>query len=429
MESPAPGPGRAAANADPMSIMDPARPLVLLALFAAPTTPQCLGDDGLGGPCAGFANEILPAFPAVEFQGAAFAWERCVPRTGPAVTLRVSAPAWQACGRYLANVSVADAGASTVLAGLATLDYARTWLEVQPGGEPRTLQVYRLLLKVDLNWFLEDETLLPACLMSGGWRRAFYTGYLDLAFDCAGGAPRAALVLFHNGDAFLHAEGLSSRPGVFHPETTYALVAPATPSQPFVPSGLSVAVSHPAGALLGDAVREAPDGPGGACAHEDVLAGGQVTRLGSGCACPFALVPEQASALRLTGLGNCTGPEGTTSFRSVKTPAAFPWIHAMATSLGAWTSGAAYPGTEAVWIDEAPMLYEDPRSSGPFRLGEIYYGATTAGGFEVRTTAGEPASDRRMDLASNRSFSPANPPTTLVGSVGTTRNVIALDLP
>ena len=63
-------------------------------------------------------------------------------------------------------------------------------------------------------------------------------------------------------------------------------------------------------------------------------------------------------------------------------------------------------------------------------FGEVYYGASTAGGYPASVSSGSvPIDDRFTDLASNTSWPvPGPPPATFMGSVLPTRNLIYFNL-
>ena len=88
------------------------------------------------------------------------------------------------------------------------------------------------------------------------------------------------LVLFHNCDRFIHSPGLSDKPGVFHADRSYAIVAPHSAVQPFVPMN-AIASGGP---LIGEATRNVNSSspPLGVCTVEDEVIIGDMTLFGAG---------------------------------------------------------------------------------------------------------------------------------------------------
>lgn len=404
-----------------------------LAVVALSTqaSSQCLtGPDNLSGPCCTPATPNLPTFPSATLPATGICWQACVPQQ---VCARVvlGAPQMTVCGQYQASVQVFDCNGLATIGGVMTLDYTRTWEEASANPQVK-LQVYRFVAKVDLTLTAAGGAgcPVPACLPA--LPTAFFYGYVDYALDCTGvGTEQVSLVLFHNCDAFIH-HPLSTTPGAFHPGMSYAVVAPSTAANPFVAGTLI----PPGGSLVAEATRQVPGTPGAPCVTEDPISGGHLQVLGSGCVCsPVPVAQPQVTARRLFGKGTCLSPTGIpTSFQTVKAFPSLPWFHMMTMAIGTWTTGASYPGPEAAWVDEAAIFYKDTCSltGAPAQgYGEVYYGASTSGGYQVVSQpTGPPLTQNFTDLASNTSWTvPGPPPSTFMGNVLPTRHLIYVNVP
>jgi len=401
---------------------------VCLGLLVSAASAQCLGPDGLSGPCWTPATANLPAFPGVQLPSTGICWNQCQPQQ-LCVVLNVATPQFVACGRYEADLRMNDCVPNPWLGGRMVMDYTRTWEEVTPTTPPLRYQVYRFTVKVDLMLVggALHPCLTPACLATVP--TAFYYGYMDYAFDCSTGAVETALVLFHNCDAFIH-HPFSVFPGAFHPGTSYALVGPSTVANPFV----AAISAPPGGPMIAEALRNVPQLPGLACTTEDPIANGVVNLLGAGCGCQFAAAPPQLTARRITGVGSCVDAAGlSSSFASANTMPNFPWFHMMTTSIGNWTTPFGYPGEEVCWVDEVPIFFKDRCSAaagGPGAFGEVYYGGSTDKGWPIVPNPAQPLSERFTDLASNTSWKVPGPaPATFMGRVLLTRNLIYFNVP
>lgn len=392
-----------------------------LALTATAASAQCFNPDGLSGPCWQQAQANLPAFPPIQMPGTGICWDQCTPQPQVNTVVQLSAPNFVDCGQYDVGLTVLDGAGTNMLNGRVRLDYTRTWEEAAPNNQ--RLQVWRFVAKVDMmrgNGF--DPCIVPPEL--GSIPTTFYYGYVDYAFNCATNQWESSVVLFHNCDEFIHQPGLSSTPGVYHPGRSYALVAPHTAVNPFIPGNLLPA----AGPIVSEAVRNVPQIPGMPCITEERIAGGNVNLVGTGCGCQFAAAPNQLTARRFTGTGACTGPVGSSAFLSVNLSPTFPWFHMMTNSIGCWSTDFSYPGKECAWVDEGPMLYADGCGGGLFA--EMQYGATTSEGYDVVSTGGALASKNFTDMASNASYALPGPIAfPIVGDVRKSRHLIYVNVP
>ena len=396
--------------------------LPLLAL--APMAPgQCFGPDGLNGPCCTPVTPALPPFPAITMQGLGVCWQGCVVGTQNKLTVVWATPVQPFCGQYQTPLTVIDnASGTTILTGTLILDYTRTWDEVDTTGVGR--QVWRFTAKADLSSPGTSTALIcpkPNCISPiGPHPTAFYYGYVDYAGCTAAGPFDNALVLFHNCDRFIHQPGLSDRPGVFHPGRTYAIVAPHSTAQPFVPvqqiaSGLPV---------MGEATRRVNTlgPPPTFCFAEDKIAQSAMTLLGAGCLNVMLANPKQQTLRDFRGFTGCVnsmGLPGQWLTLNVNFPV-LPWFHMVSTSIGMWTNPNVYPGPEAAWADEGLFIHREA-CTGTFV--DMKYGATTHGGWGAFTSVG-PVKDF-TDIADNYSAPAAGPyPTPILGSVRPTDRLI-----
>lgn len=395
---------------------------VMLVLgLATPTPAQCFGPDNLGlGPCCGTADLSLPLFPPQTTGGLAVCWGQCTVIGQEELTVSWSPPSVVSCGEFISQLTVVDAAGNPVLSGLMRLSYTRTWDEDDAFGVLR--QVWRFVVKVDIEPVAggtPNPCIEPNCLDPvGPHPSAYYYGYLDYT-SCDLASWQSALVLYHGCDRFVHTPGFSDRPGVFHPSSAFAIVAPHSATQPFVPMDLPA----PSGALSAEATRTVdPTAPPLVCTVEDRVVDGSLDALARGCLCIPSTNPKHQTVREFTGETFCTnalGDPGT--WLSLNIFPTLPWFHVVSTSLGAWTSDLEYPGTEQVWVDEGLFVRQDA-CAGDFV--ELKYGATTAEGWLVNPSS--PLNYRAFtDMADNWS-APLSGPFTLpiFGSVQQTDQLI-----
>ncbi len=376
---------------------------------------QCLGPDNLAGPCCTFVADTLPSFPSLSLPSENICWDSCSVNSQTCSTVTLTPPVRVNCAEYTTSFDNVDCSGTALLKGTLHLDYTRTWEEFPFPGQQN--QVWRFIVKADLT--TSSGTFgctVPSCL--GTHNTAFYYGYLDYSFDCASLTWEAALVLYHGCDRYQHDLLLSSRPGSFHPNRTFAVVAPTTTANPFVPAILTPTP----GTLAFDGMRDAAPvtPPPFVCEANESIQLGQLFNLGSACVCPFSLFPPQTTARHLDGTSFCGS-----SFRTVSAFPALPWFEMMSFSLGTWSSGANYPGPEAVWVDEGTFLHFEActASGAPETYAEVKYGATTEGGYLA--AVGPVPADRFTDLVDNYSAllgTPIVPP--FFGSVNPTRHLV-----
>ena len=401
-----------------------------LAVVAPRAPAQCFGPDQLDlGSCCQPTLPNLPAFPAGTPPALGVCWNTCSVAGTQDLRMLWSPPSQVSCGEYISQLSVFDSGSgATLLSGLLTLDYTRTWEEIDPAGN--TTQVWRFAAKVDLSAVAgtpPSPCVTPSCITPAGpYGTAFYYGYADYA-NCDPTVPwDTVLVLFHNCDRFIHAPGLSDKPGVFHPGRSYALVAPHSTVQPFIPMN-TIASGGP---LFGEATRDVNSGgpPPNVCTVEDKVVAGTMTKLGAGCICTLSSLPKQQTVRELKGQTACVNAAGIpSSFTSVDLGfPSFPWLHMVSTSIGTWAVTTVYPGKESAWVDEGVFAIQDACTGG---FAEIKYGGSTRFGW----TASLPVPvlvDDFTDLADNYSVPLAGPYTLpVMGSVRPTNHLLYVNVP
>ncbi len=398
-------------------LLAPATLLAALSFLSAPTNAQCVGDDNLSGPCCDLVTPNLPAFPNWNSESTNICWTECVPAE-QCSRISVGAPTPNGCASYFAQFTQLDCLGNPILSGLLQMEYTRTWEELTPGVDPNRLQVWRFAVRADLSLIagaIADDCMVPPSL--GPYPTAYYYGYADYAFDCDNNQWEQSLVLFHNCDEFIHDQLISGVPGTFNPDRTYGIVAPDTAANPFVPANLT----PPVGPITAEATRLVA-APGIPCVTEEPITG-DMQFLGDGCGCDFALTPKQLNARRMVATGACGS-----SFTTLDLWPTYPWYHLMTTSIGTWSTDAAYPGPEQAWVDEGAFLYNEGCDGTPY--GEVYYGGSTSVGYDVVVPFGSGLTQNFTDLAANVSFSlPGGPTGPLVGFVMPSRKLIYVNVP
>ncbi|QDU65437.1 hypothetical protein [Engelhardtia mirabilis] len=383
-------------------------------------SPCFLFDQLESAPCCAPVNLSVPAFGPGAMPATGLCWNACglAGQNCISVDWDPIAPT-PLCGHYVTKLRVTDCSGIVLMSGALELDYTRTWEETAVPGTVGT-QVWRFAAKIDFGGSFTATPVCPVPPDLGPYPTSFWYGYFDVAEDCFAGTVENALVLFHNCDAFTHHPTLSSQPGTFHPTSTYAIVAPDTPGNPFLPTSAPL----PGGPIVAEAMRRLdPSLPPGVClAEEPVLQGGLIP-IGSGCLCPLSLAPAQNTASTLFGNGVCGG-----SFLSLNFWPVAPWLDFTTASIGTWTTTASYPGPERVSAAEGVFLYRDVCDpTGVLAQSiDVFYGAVTQGGYLVLPTSPiAPTTDRFIDLASNYSHTLPAPVTFPVfGTVKPTKHLI-----
>jgi hypothetical protein len=409
-------------------------PLLLAAAVLAGPAPaasaQCFGPDNLDlGPCCGVVVPNLPQFPAASLPGLGACWDRCT--QGLQRTLKVSwnTPGLSACSEYSTPLDVFDGITGLpMLTGKMLLHYTRTWQEVDPNGN--LIQVWRFTAKADLSAVpggLPANCPTPNCIAPfGPHPTAFFYGYVDYATCATTGSWENVIVLNHAVDRFIHAPGLSDRPGVFHPGQSFAIIAPHSALQPFLP-GNAIAGGGP---LLSEAVRNVNVGgiPPGLCMVEDRVVSGALTPLGAGCLANLVANPKQYTLRQFqgkTGCVNAAGLNGAWTSLNLNFPT-LPWFHMVTTSIGSWSNPNVYPGKESAWVDEGLFIHQEPCTGDWF---EMKYGGTTRNGWNVLLPI--PVTVTQFtDVADNYSAPLTGPyPLPILGSIRPTEHLIYVNEP
>jgi hypothetical protein len=405
--------------------------VVALVLVAAPAAPaQCFGPDGLEiGPCCAQTIANVPQFPSAAVPGLGICWSACNVAGTQNVRVDWTTPRQASCGEYDTLLTVSDSGSGApLLTGKLVLDYTRTWLEVDPAGGSQ--QVWRFAAKADLFTVPGVPPLcpVPTCLPSVGTQpTAFFYGYVDYASCSAAGPWENVLVLYHACDRFIHAPGLSDRPGVFHPGGSFGIVAPHSPPQPFLPTNLVAS----GGPLVAEATRanDTSTPPPTLCLVEDPVAFGNMLPLGSGCICSFTPLPKHQTLRRFSGTTTCVNaagiPGGWTSL-DILFPT-LPWKHMVTSSIGCWANPLAYPGTECAWVDEGLFVQQDACTGDVL---EMKYGGSTRGGWTALLLPTPAIVGNFTDIADNYTAPLSGPyPTPILGSIRPTDRLIYVNEP
>jgi len=399
----------------------------VLAVGSAPVSGQCFGPDGLDiGPCCAPVVSNLPLFPGVSLPGLGICWTQCTLNNTRTLKVSWTPPAQPFCSEYSTLLTVADGTSGTILmTGPMVLDYTRTWIEIDPTGAPT--QVWRFVAKADLALATVGAPCpVPPCILPGAHPTAFFYGYVDYTACAAAGPWQNALVLYHAADRFIHAPGLSDKPGAFHPTGSYAIVAPHTLAAPFIPMN-TIAGGGP---LFGEATRDVnmPGVPPALCIVEDHVLQGAMTKLGAGCVNVLSSVPKQQTARNFSGTTNCPTTAGTNgSWASLNINFPFlPWFHMITTSIGSWANPLVFPGKESAWVDEGLFIQRDA-CTGDWV--ELKYGGSTKDGWTAVLPIPVVVTNF-TDIADNYSAPLFGPyPTPIMGSIRPTEHLIYVNEP
>lgn len=411
--------------------------LAILSLAMSPTArldAQCVGPDNLSGPCWSPTQANLPQLQQFSIPGLGVCWDHCAPTVQNDLKVLWGTPQATGCAQFVSSIDVFDASSGIhMMAGKASMDYTRTWDEVAANGDH--YQVWRFVVKADIGPGNMPAGVVPPCPTPscippvGPHNTSFFYGYIDYSFNCTQGFFEHAVVLHHQCDFFIHKPGLSSRPGVFHPDRSYGIIAPHTSAMPFIPMNLPA----PGGPLTAEAVRNiAPPGVA-ACFTEDRVSGGSLTPFISACLCTFTLVPPQYTLSVFNGKGSCLDAVGnTTNWQSqnISFPT-LPWPHLVTTSMGCWGNNVMYPGKECAFVNEGLLTYNDVCPSAAGSYFEVYYGATTTDGWTIAPSpVAPPLTNKFMDLADNFTYLVGGPVALpLFGNVMPTNHLIYVNVP
>jgi hypothetical protein len=398
----------------------------LLAL-APQAEAQCFTHDGLDATaCCSPVTPNLPTFPNASLPGKGICWTDCTIAGEECTKIALSTPVPNPamCTQYASQIDVFNCTTGAqLMKGNMTMDYTRTWSE-QVGTSSMLLQIWRFAVKVDMvsPAGAPAGCPTPLCAQVPG-ASAFYYGYVDYSYDCVTNVYDTVLVLYHGCDEFTHRPGLSGVPGTFHPNSTYAIVAPDTASNPFVVTN----APPTAGIVVNEAMRRVTPDATGICHAEEHIQQGAFQPLVNGCLCPLGSAPNQQTGVRVNGSGMCGGGFGSLNLWPVA-----PWYELVVTSIGRWTNASSYPGPEHASVAEGLFGYNDPcPTTGISEVTyDIFYGGFTQFGSSVVSTSPifPPLSQRFLDLASNYSLLTTLPISfPLFGSVRPTDHLIYLN--
>ena len=275
------------------------------------------------------------------------------------------------------NVDFFDAS-GTNWTGNMRLVYARTWAEIDNSGN--LLQVWRFLMNGDLRVLtpLPIPCPVPPCAPVHG-NKARFTGYIDFVRDC-NNQFQNAWMLTHACDAIDHHFAFP-RGGAFHPDRAYTFLGPAAG---FVP-GPFQPTEGTAGSPFETVRRRRFPAPGTTgpirCEYEEP-ANHVLTPQQQLCQCGPLAAPPQWMIGDLTVVGSC----GTNIFVPPPPGVYLPGFMSMA--IGAWTSGAFYPGPENLRWNAGGYNYTEACSALVRR--DVFYGVSTFQGFPAfqMTSAG-----------------------------------------
>ena len=389
--------------------------LIAAAALGTAASAQCNQPDQLQGACCAPTQLNVPNFPSAELFGSALRYDACSAiDLGECVEIKLGAPQpTPNCSVFTSSLEVVDCSGTAVLEGTLRLDYARTWLETGPGG---LMQVWRYLVKVDMmrsSTGVESENIIPSSLDT--YDSIFYHGYVDYARRCQSGVLDVVLGLYHGCDRLQHQPGLSFNPGVFDPETQFAIVATSNPAQVFVPN-VFPAASQP---VTTTALRTTSTP---VCQNRQPGDQGQYLFQGEGCLCPASLNSQQFASINMRAGSVCGSDARTLNV----TPNA-PWPDLLTISLGNFSDPNLYPGDEQLRVDEGLFLYRDACAESVDY--EVFYGVETKNGFPAQPLEGAGQLNHLVDLAGNW-INPVNQPLSLpaIGAVLPTRHLIHLTL-
>jgi hypothetical protein len=361
--------------------------LSVLAAVPAPVLAQCAPDLLDGGACCQQAQVNLPNFPAHSDRVRFITFQDCQTRIDGEVCIDLSAPipaqlnGVTVCGIYLIRFQIKTCSATpqVLWSGTMRAHYARNWLETDPAGN--AWGVWRFLLNGDmvpsqflLGLFGNNQNVVPRCYHQFG--RVFWHGYVDYAFDCGNNVWRSAGALNHEKD-FVHHDGASQRPGVFHPTRSFDWV---WPSLGFVVDPSSGPVSIGQGSTF-ESIRKnnfalAPS----VCQFEERIVQANVTPLSPLCPCASASPSLQYIPTDANGMSGCN-----TSFRtSPNVP--FPFFQKR---IGSWTDPTTFPGFEFLLFDMGFIDYIDGCGPG-FPTQQFFEGVETIRGWPAMTYTGAP---------------------------------------
>jgi hypothetical protein len=375
--------------------------VLAVAGLASRAAAQC-GVDNLDSlPCCSPLSVTLPVFPPMQQTCRYVCFRDCATAVSPQICVTIGTPqpvivgGNPVCGVYLINFQFRTCGGNQLLwQGNIRAQYARNWLERDA---VTTRGVWRFLLNGDLvpssvilNF--SNANIRPPCVLNFG--RAYFSGYLDYAADCA--LPNswlAAWVLNHECDQVTHAAGTNRQiSSGSHPTRSYIFVGPSAgfvvdpANGPWIP-----------GAITGDSIRKNnwSTVPNICLAEEIVLAPGQFNPVNLSCECvpspPGA--PTQFGQTVVQAFGGCGSRVDTMN------PPMSPFPFSQK-AIGYWTTPNTFPSPSHLFVDHGTVLYNDGCSN---QLTTQYVeGVTTlTSGVAVMAYSGAGLGNNIVDLATS----------------------------
>jgi hypothetical protein len=358
-----------------------------LAPFASVARAQC-GPDGLnGGPCCGPAGVNLPAFPAVTMNAKWIAFDACSSQFTTTYCSHLGIPnpmqggGALICGAYTIRVQMRDCSSGLfVWNGQVDAFYSRNWQASSIAGAIN-LNVWRFVVNGDLlpgPGLVSTQYSRPSCISH--YPRLHVTGYVDYVYDCIAGTWQSAWMLTHECDSVHHAAG-TARPGTFHPNISFTVVAP---DAGFVVSPASPAQSN--GAISQQALRRnnwatTPQ----ICTFEEACQG-VFQAQNALCQCvPTGLSQYVTTTVSAGGAcGSAIAPSANGPFEQKR--------------IGRWTNPAVYPGNQFLLFDFGWLSTQDGCTGAGSQ--EWYEGVETIRGYLAYDFAGIPLGTQFEDLAS-----------------------------
>jgi len=356
----------------------------LLGVFALATTSpaQCPTPDFLdGGPCCTATQPLFPVILGFGQRSFDICWKDCDVELVNDCYVRWSLAGTPAnpCKTFTMKVRMYGGGALK-WRGKMRMQYSRTWVESDATGALK--QVWRYLANGDMRPTAAaggPPCPVPPC--APAFARVKFTGYVDMAQDCATGNREYAWMLTHACDQIDHSPGFA-RGGAFHPDRSYTFVGPSAgfAVSPFTPIEM--------GSNIAEGVRRMPAVAGAplTCEFEEP-ADFFIDPFQTFCLCgPVGALPQW-----MIGDFGLFGTCGTT----VTTPGG-PFLPGyLSMGIGSWTDPTVYPGVEELRWNVGGHDYDDPCTG--ITTQEVFYGVTTFGGnpaFQMLTTGVGPLLDR-----------------------------------
>lgn len=349
--------------------------LFLTTLVPLSAAQICRPDRLDGGPCCAVAQPDIPILKSFTQGSNDICWRDCGIEAILNCKVRWIFPNLSStpvppnpCDPQPGRLRIMGPGGVLKWTGRIVAQYSRSWDEIDTAGNQ--LQVWRFLVNGELSPTTTAGPIpcpVPPCAPAFN-NLVRFTGYLDLAEDCATGVQQRAWMLTHACDLVDHAPGFP-RAGVFHPDRSYTFVGPAAG---FVATSLTPIA---AGGGPFDAMRSVA-GPipgtifGQSCLFEERIQS-FLNPITSFCLCGPATAIPQYQISNLGVFSSC----GST----VTTPGA-PFLPGyVSMGIGTWTNPLVFPGVESLrWTCGG---YDHFDACNGITRQEVYFGVLTEGGF------------------------------------------------